>query len=118
MQELVGKSIVSAQESENGTTIELVLSDGGTIVAQCSEYVDCCGYNSIQLAMPDGFDFADNVITKVEHEGDNGTEASFKLGIFTSDTRMKEAEITLEGEAGSGTGWNYGQYVELLINGY
>ena len=106
---LIGKSVTGYKYvSEDEAYLEL--NDGSLLEVSCDPAPDCCGYNDFSVNIPDGFDFSDNVITKVEYEEVDGygDEGSISVGIFTNDTR-----IDIEGEWGSGSGWSYGQFVSI-----
>lgn len=109
---LIGKSITGL-EVKSDYEQYLLINDGSKLQITCAEYVDCCGYNDIEVTIPDGFDFNDNVITKIDFEEDEegwGECGSVKLGIFANDKN-----ITVEGSYGSGSGWGYGQFVEIEV---
>ena len=109
--ELIGKSIVGMVETEYAT--KLMLNDGTSLVVSCDPEPDCCGWNDFEVTLPEGFDFTDNVITKVvdnSEEDPYGWAGTVSIGIFTNDST-----INIEGEYGSGSGWGYGQYVEVEI---
>ncbi|UYB00665.1 hypothetical protein GMNKNHGO_00038 [Enterococcus phage vB_Efa29212_3e] len=109
--ELIGKSVIALEYAEDGCEASLVLNDGSRLKVSCNPEPDCCGYNDFEVILPDGFDFTDNIITKVE---DNSEEcyggSTVRIGIFTNDAR-----IVIEGDYGSGSGWNYGEYVDVEI---
>lgn len=112
--ELIGKS-VTGFEQVSECEAYLNISDGSRVEILCNDYCDCCGWNDFEVAIPEGFDFSDNVITKVDY---NETEDHYDaagvvtLGIFTND-----AKINVEGAYGSGSGWGYGQFVTIAIAG-
>lgn len=102
---LIGQSV-----TEIGDTY-IKLSSGLTLYLQ-GDNGDCCGYAEFDIDAT-GFDLEDNVITAVSPEVID-TEfsgiGSFAIGIFSNDTR-----ISIQGETGSGSGWDYGQFVKLIV---
>lgn len=108
---LVGKSVKDIITDRRDNSFSIIFKDG-TILEANVGYPDCCGYNEVDYFVDNGFDFNDNVVTKVEYSESEGYDADgyVQLGIFSNDLK-----INIEGNYGSGSGWNYGQYVELTI---
>jgi len=114
--DLVGLSVIGVDTSDENHQY-LKISDGRLVqIETAPDYeLDCCGYNEAKIKIPESFDFNDNVITKVEYN-DNGKIGEYDptdyvhLGIFASNK-----VINIDGEAGSGSGWNYGQFVEIDV---
>ena len=107
---LIGKSVVSCEYKDDSTGI-IELNDGTKLEKSSNPYPDCCGYNDFSISVPDSFDFNDNVITKVTYSCEDWSpQGSIELGIFSNNT-----EIKVEGDWGSGSGWDYGQFVELNV---
>lgn len=112
--ELIGKSVTGFEQVSESEAY-LTISDGSRVEILCNDYCDCCGWNDFEVTIQEGFDFSDNVITKVDYNatGDHYDAAGVvKLGIFTND-----AKINVEGAFGSGSGWSYGQFVSIAIIG-
>lgn len=110
---LVGKSVIGFEQLSE-TSAKLLISDGIELEVSCNPEPDCCGYNDFNVVIPDGFDFEDNIIVKVEDKSyDNGGEDSgnVSLGIFTN-----HLGINIEGYYGSGSGWSYGQFVDIQVH--
>lgn len=110
--ELIGKS-VTGFEQVSDCEAYLNISDGSRVEILCNDYCDCCGWNDFEVAIQEGFDFSDNVITKVDYNGAEDhydVAGTVTLGIFTND-----AKINVEGAFGSGSGWDYGQFVSIDI---
>lgn len=105
LEKMVGKRVIAIESDKvrlhDGTVLKIKGDDG-----------DCCGYGDFDI-FNNGFDFEDNVITKVVPESIDdcfeGT-SSFIIGIFSNDK-----SITIDGATGSGSGWDYGQYIELEL---
>ena len=102
---LVGKRIEHVGQDylrlEDGTVLSMATDDG-----------DCCGYASAEIVNR-GIDFDDNIITNVvpDHMDDYyGGEDSFQITVFTHDK-----SFDIEGETGSGSGWDYGQCIKITV---
>lgn len=110
---LIGKSVVGF-EFLNDCENYLLISDGSKVKLECESYPGCCGYNDFTVSIPEGFDFNDNIILNVKYQEEDydeyGCEGAVTLGIFTN-----RGDITTEGEFGSRSGWDYGQFVEFSI---
>lgn len=105
LEKLIGKRVIAIESDK-------VRLHDGTVLKLKSENGDCCGYGEFEI-LNEGFDFEDNVITKVEPETINDRFegiSSFTIGIFSNDK-----SIIIDGVTGSGTGWDYGQYIELEL---
>ena len=109
---LIGKSIIGF-ESETEDKAWLLISDGSKVEIERNPEPDCCGGNDFTVDIPKEFDFNDNIIMKVDYvEEEDSCEASgtVTLGVFTNN-----ATITVEGSYGSGSGWDYGQFVSIKL---
>jgi hypothetical protein len=109
IQELVGGKIIS-----HGTEGLLVQKGDKlydvTLYETPEHILDCCGYNYWEVE--DHIDLNDNVITKIEFDKyDEDDVDHITLNVFTNIPAFE-----VHGEAGSGSGWDYGQCVDVEIS--
>lgn len=87
--------------------------EDGTVLSIAGDYGDCCGYAEFEFVTR-GIDFEDNVITDVSPDYMDdyySGEESFQITVFTHDE-----SFDIEGEVGSGSGWDYGQCIKITVN--
>ena len=110
IEDLVGGRITAMDD--NGLT---VLHDGVLYFIRLDEtpdeFLDCCGYNEWDI-VHEPIDFEDNFITAIDVVEDESDLADcLELRVFTN-IKVFEAR----GEAGSASGWNYGQSVSIRLS--
>lgn len=110
LEKLIGAQITRIDEN----SIEVNLNGSLHRLELNSDYGDCCGYAEFKTQMLySENDLRNPVITNVElknsEEDDYG---SSEITILTFYGESKEL-ATVESEAGSGSGWNYGATVSI-----
>ncbi|MDX1769922.1 MAG: hypothetical protein R3328_00205 [Planococcaceae bacterium] len=108
LEKLIGAQILTVNED----SIEVKLGENIFKLEIESDGGDCCGYASFTTnLLYSENDFRNPIITNVSLDNEeNSYEGDSSVITFYGESK---ALATIESEAGSGSGWNYGAFVTL-----
>lgn len=108
LEKLIGAQILTVNED----SIEVKLNDEVFKLEIISNDGDCCGYAGFTTnLLYSENDFRNPIITNVELDNsEKNYDGDSSIITFYGESK---ALATIESEAGSGSGWNYGAFVAL-----
>ncbi len=109
--EEINKHLIGLKYSEVIDKLEIEEDNGG-----------CCGYASCEQNsfIPEGVDKDSLTLVgcvRIDYELDWGEDSRSVINFVFSDGNDGQFVAGYELEAGSGSGWSYGAYVQLKLNG-